>query len=248
MTVPDIRAEGLVKRYRHSGTNAVDGLDLEVRSGEFLGLLGPNGAGKTTLISMLTGVLRPTAGQAFIQGLDIVAETQRVHGLIGFVPQEIALYGEFTARENLAIFGRLQGLDRATVREHGNHLLERAGLLDRADEPVRRWSGGMQRRLNLVTALLHRPPIVFLDEPTAGIDVQSRAAIRELLMEVHAEGVTLVYTSHHLEEAERLCSRVVIVDHGKVVAEVTDPQALAAHERLEDLFLQVTGRELRDRS
>ncbi|HMW98008.1 MAG TPA: ABC transporter ATP-binding protein, partial [Flavobacteriales bacterium] len=138
MTVPDIRAEGLVKRYRHSGTNAVDGLDLEVRSGEFLGLLGPNGAGKTTLISMLTGVLRPTAGQAFIQGLDIVAETQRVHGLIGFVPQEIALYGEFTARENLAFFGRLQGLDRATVREHGNHLLERAGLLDRADEPVRR--------------------------------------------------------------------------------------------------------------
>lgn len=248
MKAPDIRVEGLVKRYRNSGTNAVDGLDMNVKPGEFLGLLGPNGAGKTTLISILTGVLRPTAGRVSIQGHDIAREPHRVHKLIGFVPQDIALYGEFTARENLAFFGRLLGLDRQIIRERGDILLDRAGLLSRADEQVHHWSGGMQRRLNLVTALLHRPAIVFLDEPTAGIDVQSRAAIRDLLLEVHAEGATLVYTSHHLEEAERLCTRVIIVDHGKVVAEVADPRAMGSHERLEELFLRITGRELRDRS
>ncbi|MBX2972596.1 MAG: ABC transporter ATP-binding protein [Flavobacteriales bacterium] len=248
MKAPDIRVERLVKRYRSSGINAVDGLDLEVMPGEFIGLLGPNGAGKTTLISILTGVMRPTAGSVRIQGHDIAKERHRIHRLIGFVPQDIALYGEFTARENLAFFGRLQGLDGTTIRERGDRLLDRAGLLPRAGDQVRHWSGGMQRRLNLITALLHQPAIVFLDEPTAGIDVQSRALIRDLLAEIHAEGATLVYTSHHLEEVERLCTRAVIVDHGKLVAEVADLRTGTGHERLEDIFLHVTGRELRDRS
>lgn len=248
MKAPEIRVEGLVKRYRNSGTNAVNGLDLEVLPGEFLGLLGPNGAGKTTLISILTGVLRPTSGRVMVQGHDMAREQHHAKRTIGSVPQDIALYGEFTARENLAYFGRLQGMERSAIRERGDELLDRAGLLPRADDQVRHWSGGMQRRLNLITALLHRPAIVILDEPTAGIDVQSRAAIRDLLLDVHAQGTTLVYTSHHLEEAERLCTRVIIMDHGKVVSEVTDPRAFGDHARLEELFLHLTGRALRDRS
>lgn len=246
MSEPDIRVEGLVKRYRRGHVPAVDGMDLTVMPGEFLGLLGPNGAGKTTLISIITGVLRPTAGRVFIQGHDITREPGLIRRLIGFVPQDIALYDVMTAWENLAFFGRLQGLEPRTIRQRSEQLLERAGLLARADDQVRDHSGGMKRRLNLIAALLHQPAILFLDEPTVGIDIQSRAAIWELLQELHRSGTTVVYTSHHLEEAERLCSRVVIVDHGRMVGEVGDPRAHAGHERLEEVFLRITGRDLRD--
>lgn len=246
MSVPDIRVEGLVKRYRKDGPAALDGVDLRVAPGEFLGLLGPNGAGKTTLVSIVTGVVRPTAGTVCVQEHDITREPHRVHHTIGFVPQDIALYEPLTARENLAFFGRLQGLDHRTVRDRGEELLERAGLRSRAHDRVEHWSGGMKRRLNLVVALLHRPSILFLDEPTVGIDVQSRAAVQDLLREVHAAGTTVVYTSHHLEEAERLCSRVVIIDRGRCVGEVADPRAEAGHERLEETFLRITGKDPRD--
>ncbi|MBV6404346.1 MAG: ABC transporter ATP-binding protein [Flavobacteriales bacterium] len=246
MTAPDIRVEGLVKRYGRSGSPAVDGMDLEVRPGEFLGLLGPNGAGKTTLIGILTGVLAPTAGTALVRGLDVVKDRERVHRLIGLVPQDIALYDTLTARENLRYFGRLHGLRHEVLNERAEALLERTGLRERADEQVRGWSGGMQRRLNIVAALLHAPPIIFLDEPTVGIDVQSRAAIRELLREINAAGTTVLYTGHHLEEAELLCTRVVVMDHGRRVGEVADMQRGEDRERLEDLFLRLTGHALRD--
>ncbi len=246
MTAPDIRVEGLVKRYGHRAPPAVDGMDLEVRPGEFLGLLGPNGAGKTTLIGILTGVLAPTAGKALVHGMDVVKERHRVHRLIGLVPQDIALYDTLTAWENLRYFGRLHGLRRGPLDQRAEVLLERTGLRDRAHEQVRGWSGGMQRRLNIVAAVLHAPPIIFLDEPTVGIDVQSRAAIRELLQEINAEGTTVLYTGHHLEEAEMLCSRVVVMDHGRRVGEVADMQRGEGRERLEDLFLRLTGRALRD--
>lgn len=248
MKVADIRTEGLVKRYRRGRANAVNNVRLEVMPGEFLGLLGPNGAGKTTLISMLCGVLRPTEGRVIVQGHDVAQEPQQVRRCIGVVPQEIALYDMFTAWENLAYFGRLQGLDATTLNERGTLLLGRAGLLDRADDQVRDYSGGMKRRLNLITALLHRPAILFLDEPTAGVDVQSRAAIHDLLREVHAEGTTVIYTSHHLEEAARLCTRVVIMDHGRQVAEVPELEDHKDRDDLEGLFLRVTGTALRDRA
>lgn len=243
----DIRVRGLVKRYRGSAVNAVDGIDIDVRHGEFLGLLGPNGAGKTSLISIITGARRATEGSVRILERDIVAQPDGVHAAIGLVPQDIALYEMLTARENLAFFGRLHGLDAKAIRGRSDQLLRRAGLHERADERISRWSGGMQRRLNLITALLHEPPILFLDEPTVGIDVQSRAAIWSLLEEINRAGTTIVYTSHHLEEAERLCSRVVIVDHGRIVGEVERPGAQGGAARLEEIFLGLTGTEYRDR-
>ena len=245
MTAPDIRVEGLVKRYRRGARPALNGMDLHVMPGEFFGLLGPNGAGKTTMISILTGVLAPSEGRVQVRGLDVVNEPGRVHRLIGFVPQEIALYDTLTARENLRYFGRLHGLSSAALTERAEALLLRTGLQDRADEQVRYWSGGMRRRLNIVVALLHAPPILFLDEPTVGIDIQSRAAIWDLLQEVNTAGTTVVYTSHHLEEAERLCTRVVVMDDGRPVGELSTPRG-GGQERLEDAFLRLTGRELRD--
>lgn len=245
-TTIDIHVSGLVKKYRNRSANAVDHLDLDVRSGEFLGLLGPNGAGKTTTISIITGVKRATDGSVLIQGHDVENAPDEVHARIGLVPQNIALYDMLTAYENLAFFGRLHGLENATIRERSNALLERAGLLARAHERVGTWSGGMQRRLNLITALLHEPAIIFLDEPTVGIDIQSRTAIWALLEEINKAGTTIVYTSHHLEEAARLCSRVAIMDHGHVVGEVIDPRSRGGTEQLEAVFLGLTGVGLRD--
>ncbi|MFZ1686115.1 MAG: ABC transporter ATP-binding protein [Flavobacteriales bacterium] len=244
MSGPVIRVRGLVKRY--GDRTALNGIDLDVARGEFLGLLGPNGAGKTTLLSIITGVRRASAGAVHVNEHNVAQEPGSVHAIIGFVPQEIALYDTLTARENLSYFGSMHGLDRSTIAERSDALLLRAGLKERADESIGRWSGGMQRRLNLIAALLHQPEVLFLDEPTVGIDVQSRAAIWDLLQEIHAGGTTLVYTSHHMEEAERLCTRVVIVDHGQVVGNIEAPGAEGA-AKLEETFLHITGRELRDR-
>lgn len=234
-----IRVSALVKRY--ADRTALDGFDLAVERGEFLGLLGPNGAGKTTLISILTGVRYATSGTVEVCG----KSTNDAKPVIGLVPQEIALYDTLTARENMTFFGQVHGLQKTVITERTQALLQRVGLWERANERIGRWSGGMQRRLNLVAALIHRPQVLFLDEPTVGIDVQSRTAIWELLKEIHAEGTTVVYTSHHLEEAERLCTRVVIVDHGKAVANVSDPGSAGA-ARLEETFLSITGKDLRD--
>ncbi|MBP6312827.1 MAG: ABC transporter ATP-binding protein [Flavobacteriales bacterium] len=242
----DIRVRGVVKKYGNRADVAVDHIDLDVRSGEFLGLLGPNGAGKTTLISIITGVRTASEGSVLIKGHDVASIPDVAHECIGFVPQNIALYEMLTARENLAFFGKLHGMDAQTIRERSDHLLERAGLLARAHERVGTWSGGMQRRLNLITALLHGPAIIFLDEPTVGIDIQSRTAIWVLLEEINKAGTTIVYTSHHLEEAARLCSRVVIMDQGRIVGEVTDTKGHGGTERLEEVFLGLTGMEYRD--
>ena len=243
----DIRVRGLVKVYKRGAGKALDGIDLDVHPGEFLGLLGPNGAGKTSLISIITGVRKADAGTVHVQGFDVAEEPDQVHACIGLVPQNIALYEMLTARENLAFFGKLHGLKASEISDRGEQLLEGVGLNERANELVGTWSGGMQRRLNLVTALLHEPAILFLDEPTVGIDVQSRTAIWTLLESINQSGITIVYTSHHLEEAERLCSRVVIVDHGKVIGEVEDPGAKGGADRLEAYFLGLTGKEFRDR-
>ncbi|MCB0793473.1 MAG: ABC transporter ATP-binding protein [Flavobacteriales bacterium] len=246
MSAPDIVVRGVSKRYRRSRAMALNGIDLEVGNGEFFGLLGPNGAGKTTLISILTGVVRPTEGQVRIRGLDLLQDRDRIHQVIGAVPQEIALYEVLSAWENLLLFGQLLGMGKQQVRDRGAKLLARVGLLDRANETVQHWSGGMKRRLNLIVGLIHGPDVLFLDEPTVGIDVQSRTAIWELLTEVNKQGTTMVYTSHHLEEAERLCDRVVIIDKGTIVGEVKDTARSDGHERLEEIFLRITGKALRD--
>lgn len=214
--VPAIEVRDLVKTF--GSARAVDGLTLSVRRGESLGFLGPNGAGKTTTIRILSTLAAPTSGSVAVLGLDPVRDSARLRGRIGVVPQELALYDGLTARENLEFFGRMHGLDPQRLVERADRALDEAGLADRAGDRVETYSGGMKRRLNIVASLLHEPELVFLDEPTVGIDPQSRNHVFELVDRLRAAGTTLVYTTHQLGEVERLCDRIVILDRGRTIA------------------------------
>ena len=198
---------------------ALDGVSLDLREGELLALLGPNGAGKTTLIRAIAGRVRLDSGEIRVFGTP--SAPGRTPRELGIVPQEIALYPLMSARENLEVFGRLQGLAGNHLREQVDWALATTALADRAGEPVRQFSGGMRRRLNIACGILHRPRIVLLDEPTVGVDPQSRDRIYDVLAQLAADGVSLILTTHHLEEAEARCSRTVIIDHGKVIASGT---------------------------
>ena len=203
-------------------------MSLEVRKGEVFGLLGPNGAGKSTTISMCTGLLAPDSGRVEIEGLGAPSD-ERVRGRMGLAPQAIALYEELSGRENLLFFGRLYGIDGAALKKRVDELLELVGLADRAKDRVKVYSGGMQRRLNLAAALVNDPEVVLLDEPTAGVDPHSRNAIFELVMGLRARGKCVVYTTHYMEEAQRLCDRVGVMDHGKLLALGTVEELIGAH-------------------
>lgn len=279
-----LRLAGLVKKF--GATVAVDGLSLEVGRGEVLGFLGPNGAGKTTTLGMIVGAIRPDAGVVEIDGAAPSEATVRAS--VGIAPQSLALYDELTARENLRFFARLYGLSAGTARARVDELLQQVELTPRADDRVGGFSGGMKRRLNLAAALVHDPQLVLLDEPTAGVDPQSRNQILELVRGLAGAGKTLLYSTHYMEEAQRLCSRVAIVDHGKLLlvdrvdallarhggravvhvhrgddetrVETSDPVAEVASQLgvggvtslridrpdLESVFLNLTGRSLRD--
>jgi len=200
---------------------AVDSVSFHVSEGEIYGLLGPNGAGKTTTISMVCGLLRPDAGEVFVNGKPFSADPVEAKRLMGVTPQDLALYEELTGRENLEFWGRIAGLKAAEARKRAVELLEALSLTDRADEALKTYSGGMKRRINLGCALLHRPKLVLLDEPTVGIDPQARAKILEFITGLRAAGTAILYTTHYLEEAETLCQRIGIIDHGKVLAEGT---------------------------
>ena len=244
MIALDINA--LVKHYPGAVKRAVDGLSLTIEKGEFFGLLGPNGAGKTTSISAVSGLLKPDSGAITIFGQQ--PNTTEAKISLGVVPQDIALYDTLTARENLRFFGAMYGLKGNQFELSVASLLDRFGLLARADDMVQTFSGGMKRRVNLMAALLHQPKLLILDEPTVGVDVQSRAMINDYLTELNQGGTTILYTGHHLDEAEKLCSRIVIVDHGRAIAEGS-PASLKHQydcQRLEDVFIKLTGRELRD--
>lgn len=195
---------------------AVDGVSLEIRPGEIFGLLGPNGAGKSTTVNICSGLLAPDRGRVKLFG-GTPAETE-VRRRIGLVPQSLSIYDELTAEENIAFFARLQGLGGAVLRERVAWALRFVELYDRRRDPVRTFSGGMKRRLNLAIALVHEPRLLILDEPTVGVDPQSRNAIFEKIIELRAAGCTIIYTTHYMEEAERLCDRVAIIDHGRVLA------------------------------
>jgi ABC-2 type transport system ATP-binding protein len=195
---------------------AVHGLDLEVHRGETFGLLGPNGAGKSTLMRMIVGAQQPDDGTIRMAGLSLALATARAR--VGIAPQDIALYGNLSAEENLAFFARLYGLSGARLVERVQYGLEIAGLTARRGDRVKTFSGGMQRRLNLACAVVHEPELVLLDEPTAGVDPQSRNHIFESLEKLKAEGLTVIYSTHYMEEAERLCDRVGIIDHGQLLA------------------------------
>ena len=214
-----IQAEALTKSY---GTlKAVDQVSFQVREGEIYGLLGPNGAGKTTTLSMVSGLLQPDEGRVIFDGIDLAAEPLRVKQQLGVVPQEVALYEELTARENLHFWGGLYGLSGAKLKDAISAVLEQVGLTGRADAKVSTYSGGMKRRLNLSLGLVHRPRVVMMDEPTVGIDPQARANILGVVSDLAKSGTTILYTTHHLEEAEEFCDRIAIMDHGKILAEGT---------------------------
>jgi ABC-2 type transport system ATP-binding protein len=234
-----IEVRDLVKRY--GSRVAVDHLNLDIRRGEFLSLLGPNGAGKSTTLRVLTTLLPPTEGSVVVAGHRLPQEKDRVKPLLGLVPQEIALYDTLSARHNLRFFARLYGLRGKHLEGRVQRLLADVGLADRADQPVRTFSGGMQRRVNIAAALVHDPEIVFLDEPTVGLDPVSRDAIWKILEELRARGKTLVLTTHYMEEAEALSDRVAIVDHGKVIAHGTPAELIRATGVQTVLNLTVAG-------
>ncbi len=201
-----------------NGRNAVDRLDLEIEEGEFFGLLGPNGAGKSTTVAMLSTILRPTRGTVTIAGYDIKRQAKEIRRIIGVVPQEFGLYDQLTAAENLAYFGKLHGVEGGKLKVRIEELLKLVQLQDRANDLVKTFSGGMKHRLNLVMGLIHEPKLLFLDEPTTGLDPQARLAVWELIKRFQSEGVTILLTTHYMEEADYLCERVAIMDRGKVIA------------------------------
>jgi ABC-2 type transport system ATP-binding protein len=214
-----LEAKTLKKAF--GNVTAVDGVSLRADKGETVGLLGPNGAGKTTVVSIIAGLLRADSGEVLIEGRPLGGDTDPLKRQIGLVPQDIALYDELPAGENLALFGALYNLSGAPLKRAIAEALDLAGLTDRAKDKVGTFSGGMKRRLNMVAGTLHDPAIILLDEPTVGVDPQSRNAIFENLEILKKRGKTLVYTTHYMEEAERLCDRLVIVDRGKVIADDT---------------------------
>jgi ABC-2 type transport system ATP-binding protein len=209
-------------RKSFGAVKALDGASFELRQGELLALLGPNGAGKTTLIRAVAGRVRLDGGEIRIFGEPL--PSSGTHPALGIVPQEIALYPLMSARENLSVFGALQGLGGAALTKQIDWALDYTGLSDRAAEPVKTFSGGMRRRLNIACGIVHRPRVVLLDEPTVGVDPQSRDRIYDMLSALTSDGVSLLLTTHHLEEAEARCSRTVIIDHGRVIAAGTLPE------------------------
>lgn len=219
MSAARLAARNLTKRFGER--TAVDSISFEVHPGEAVGLLGPNGAGKTTTLSMITGLLRPDSGEVWIDGRPLSGDTDPRKGRLGLSPQDLALQEVLSARANLELFAGLQGMHGRRRNEAISAALGFVNLLDRASEPVRQFSGGMKRRLNLAAALVHNPDTLLLDEPTVGVDPQSRNAIFENIAALQAQGKTIVYTTHYMEEVERLCSRVIIIDQGRVIADDT---------------------------
>ena len=255
-SAPDERdaivVESLSKRYR-DGTEAVRGISFAVRTGEIFGLLGPNGAGKSTTVGMLGTLVRPTAGRATVAGFDVVTDAKEVRRRIGFAMQDVGVDELATGSEFLVLQGRLLGLPRREAVRRAGILLELVGLDDAAGRRMADYSGGMQRRVDLASALIHLPPVVFLDEPTEGLDPHARTAIWEMLERVNeALRTTIVLTTHYMEEADRLCGRIAIVDHGQIVVEGTPQQLKAAVARpaeratLEDVYLRSTGRSFEE--
>lgn len=238
--------EHLAKNYQD--VTALDDLSLQVEKGELFGLLGPNGAGKTTTLNILCGLLKPTSGSAKICGCDIQKESGKVKEQIGVCIQETAIYPYLTGKENIELFGNLYGVDKATISTRRKVLLEKMGLAQDAKRRAGKYSGGMKRRLSLILSLINDPQIAFLDEPTVAMDPQSRHAVWDFLKELKKEQKTIILTTHYMEEAEELCDRVGIIDHGKLIA-IGTPQDLITKNQvknLEEVFIKLTGRTIRE--
>lgn len=246
---PIIQISQLSKKYKDAETYSLNDFSLSVNEGQIFGLLGPNGAGKTTLISMLCGLIKPTSGSFSINNLNYADNSNEIKNIIGVVPQEYALYPTLTARENLMYFGSMYGLKGNDLKEKVIESLDFLGLLKFADKRVETFSGGMKRRVNLIAGILHNPKILFLDEPTVGVDVQSKSAIIDYLKQLNKNGTTIIYTSHHLSEAQDFCTNIAIIDRGQLYARDTPENLIrstANANNLEDVFISLTGKELRD--
>lgn len=244
-----IQITNLSKKYKGAEDFSVVDLNLKVEDQEIFGLLGPNGAGKTTLISMLSSLLKPTSGSFTINGLNFKENKKELKHLIGIVPQEYALYPTLTAYENLSYFGSMYGIKGVELKTLITKHLEILGLTRFAHKKVSTFSGGMKRRINLIASILHEPKVLFLDEPTVGVDVQSKNVIIDHLKQLNETGTTIIYTSHHLNEAENFCTRVAIIDEGKIIIKGTPKDLVSAQKdahHLEDVFLALTGKALRD--
>ena len=243
-----ININNVSKSYREKATPAVSNFSIEARQGEIFGLLGPNGAGKSTLLNILCGLLPFDAGDITICGRKLPQQLNEIKPLIGVVPQEIALYPTMTAVENLKVFGGIYGLRKPALKQCIDDLLAYFGLEQSKNRQIKTYSGGMKRRINLIAGLLHQPKILFLDEPTVSVDVQSKTLILNNLKEINAQGTTIIYTSHYMEEAEMLCSRVAFMDEGKLLCKDTPDNLIQNSdcENLEALYLKLTGKTLRD--
>lgn len=243
-----LHIENLFYAYPGQTKGCLSDFNLKIPEGEKFALLGPNGAGKTTLLHLITGILPFENGSIKLFGNEIKNKKKSINKLFGFVPQDFSFYQELSPKENLEFFGAWAGLSRGEIKERTMELLKIIGLMDVKDKPVAEFSGGMKRRINLAIGVMHRPRILFLDEPTVGVDVQSRHAIICYLKELNNSGTTLVYTSHQLNEAELLCDKIAMMDNGKIVANDSLTNLLACHNEngLEGLFLHLTGKDFRD--
>jgi ABC-2 type transport system ATP-binding protein len=244
-----IQIKNLSKSYDNKHSFAVSDLSFEINQGEVFGLLGPNGAGKTTLISMMCGLLKPTSGEVLVDNLNYHKNKNQIFKKIGVVPQEYALYPTLTAGENLKFFGGLYNLKGKDLNEKIDSGLESVGLIDYKNKIIKTFSGGMKRRINLLTGILHKPEIIFLDEPTVGVDIQSKEVILGILNEMNQNGTTIIYTSHHMLEAEHFCTQICIIDKGKILKIGTPEELVKSVEEaqnLEEVFLSLTGNQVRN--
>jgi ABC-2 type transport system ATP-binding protein len=248
MSISAIKIQNLAFQYPRQEGICFKNFNLEVAAGERFGLFGPNGAGKTTLMNLMTGLLKYSEGSIRLQDHEINDHPKSINTIFGFVPQDFSFYPELTARENLAFYGAWYGLKTKQIKIRTKELLNVLGLASVADRLVKSFSGGMKRRVNLAIGVMHKPQVLFLDEPTVGVDVQTRHAIINYLIELNETGTTLIYTSHQLEEATELCNKIALIDDGKIIAHDSLDVLLEkhGHEGMEGLFLELTGKRFRD--
>jgi ABC-2 type transport system ATP-binding protein len=248
MSTYAIKIHDLAFQYPGQEGVCFNNFNLEVAAGERFGLFGPNGAGKTTLMNLMTGLLKYSSGSIRLLDHEINDHPKSINTIFGFVPQDFSFYPELSARENLAFYGAWYGLSQKEIKIRTEELLEVLGLTSVSDRLLKSFSGGMKRRINLAIGVMHKPRVLFLDEPTVGVDVQSRHAIINYLIKQNETGTTLIYTSHQLEEAAELCTKIALIDDGKIIAHDSLEVLLEKHEHegMEELFLELTGKRFRD--
>ncbi|PBQ31183.1 ABC transporter ATP-binding protein [Sphingobacteriaceae bacterium] len=248
MSIPAVDIHALDFSYSSPPQTLFAGLSLKINAGERFGLFGPNGAGKTTLMSCMTGLLAYNGGTIHLLGKEIKKESKDIKKLIGFVPQDLAFYQELSPKENLEYFGALSGMNSTSIKKRTAELLDVLSLTDVKDKPVHKFSGGMKRKVNLAIGVIHNPALLFLDEPTVGVDIQTRRVIVTYLKELNAQGTTLVYTSHQLSEAQELCTDIAMIHEGKLIEQGSPETLFTKHQEknLEGLFIKLTGKNYKE--